>query len=113
MAGDSTVEASHRVALPNQLLRRVIADGVPGGIVDGSACVQFDCGQRITDHRKRPIAEQIDLDQSGIFRLILLPLDHRQAGGRDFHRHIASYFLRHEHDPARVQAQDSGNVPRA
>ena len=99
------VEASHRVASPDQLVRGGIADRVPGRIVDDSTRVPFDRGQGITDHGERSIAEQIDLDQSGLFGLILLPLDHRQAGGGDFHRHIATNLIRDQHHAARVQTQ--------
>ncbi len=99
------VETAHRVPSPDQLIRGGIADRIPHRIINGAACVALDRRQRITDDGQGPIAQQIDLDQSGLFRLILLPLNHRQARGGDLDRHIAADFVRDQDHATRMQTQ--------
>jgi len=101
------VKDPHGVAATEQLERGGIVHRVQQGIVDGLAGAAPDGGQSIPNHRQGAVAEKVDLDETGRFRLVLFPLDDIDAFRAAFHRHIPGNPVRGQDDAPAV----SGQVP--
>ena len=67
------VEATDRVTTSDGLLCGDIIQGVPDLVIDRQTRMFGDGCESISNHGERPVAQDIDLDEPGIFRLLLFP----------------------------------------
>ena len=91
----------------------IVVDRLVGHVelpqVDRDAARLPDVLQAVLEHGENAEAEEVDLDESHEFQVVLLPLDHGAVGhGRGLDRHHRAQGLGGEHEAADVD----GAVPR-
>ena len=106
--GGFHVENPHGFPLFEQFLSGRIVQGIESGIVQAHTRVPLHGGQRVPDHRQGPVSQEVDLDESSLFRLILFPLNDAGSLGAHLHGHITGNVIGHEHHPPTMD----GKVPR-
>ena len=77
-------------------------------IVDFDPVVFLDRGEDIPNHGQRAVPQEIDFDQTGIFRLVFLPLDDRHTLGRRLDGHVAINPVRNDDDSAAMHRHVAG-----